>query len=230
LSLRSDLNSSYMSSALRSVLRVICCDMKRTSASPHGGLLHRLSNRPAQLEPNTTAGQLVDCRQHCCQGSGRQATADDTSGTKAGFVPSACPLGHLAQGLPPIRLITSSLVRPCCMHHVSSRLLSTGSGRSRDASTASSLYPRRFSSSTTCCLLTDCGMTITKPLCQQVTRQICVRVCARDLTRRDERGRRLRPIRTLGTLLGGSWCRAAARSWRTRAHPAGLNWRYTASS
>ena len=68
---------------------------------------------------------------------------------------------------------------PC---HVSSRLLSTGSGRSRDASPASSLYPRRFSSSTTCCLLTDCGMTITKPLCQQVTRQICARVCARDLT------------------------------------------------
>ena len=31
LSLRSELNSSYMSSALRSVLRVICCDVKRTS-------------------------------------------------------------------------------------------------------------------------------------------------------------------------------------------------------
>jgi hypothetical protein len=98
----------------------------------------------------------------------------------------------LAHGLPPNRLITSSRVRPCCMHHVSSRLISTGSGRSRDASPASSLYPRRFSSSTTYCLLTDCAMTITKPLCQQATRQICARVCPRDLTGGGETGRRLR--------------------------------------
>jgi len=46
-----------------------------------------------------------------------------------------------------------------------SRLASTGSGRSRDASAASSLYPRRFSSSTTCCLL-YCSMSITKSLRQ----------------------------------------------------------------
>ena len=157
LSLRSELNSSYMSSALRSVLRVICCDMKPNKDYEASGLL------PALLPRQRTAG---DCRRHL-RNDGR-------------FRALRVPLGHLAQGLPPIRLITSSRVRPCCMHHVSSRLLSTGSGRSRDASTASSLYPRRFSSSTTCCLLTDCGMTITKPLCQQVTRQICVRVCVHE--------------------------------------------------
>ena len=71
----------------------------------------------------------------------------------------------LAQGLPPIRLITSSRERPCCMHHPSSRLISTGSGSSRDASTAISVYPMRFSWSTTYCLL-YCSMTITKSLRQ----------------------------------------------------------------
>jgi len=51
------------------------------------------------------------------------------------------------------------------MHHPSSRLISTGSGSSRDAATAISAYPMRFSWSTTYCLL-YCSMTITKSLRQ----------------------------------------------------------------
>lgn len=70
----------------------------------------------------------------------------------------------LAQGLPPIELITSSWVRPCCMHQASSRLTSTGSGRSRDASSTSSGRLRVCSRSITCCLLYS--MAITKLLCQ----------------------------------------------------------------
>lgn len=84
LSLRSELNSSYMSSALRSVLRVNCRDMKRTSTTKQvttaaaasmptmychhtvitspGDYYTGLSSCPGQLEPNTTAGQLVDCK------------------------------------------------------------------------------------------------------------------------------------------------------------------------
>jgi hypothetical protein len=98
LSLRSGLNSSYMSSALRSVLRVICCDMKRTSTTKQemtaATKRDRRSTRgllPALLLRQRTAG---DSRRHL-RNEGR-------------FRASACPLGHLAQGLPPIRLITSS--------------------------------------------------------------------------------------------------------------------------
>ena len=67
------------------------------------------------------------------------------------------------QGLPPIRLTISSWERPCCISHALSRSISTGSGRSRDASSASPGSLRVCSTSTTCCLL-YCCMAITKPL------------------------------------------------------------------
>src|ERR1700751_5444770 len=78
LSLWSELNSSYMSSALRSVLRVICCVMKRTSTTKqemtaaaasrptmycHHTVITSPGDNydcPGQLEPNTTA--VSSCR------------------------------------------------------------------------------------------------------------------------------------------------------------------------
>jgi hypothetical protein len=105
----------------------------------------------------------------------------------------------LAQGLPPIRLITSlSQERPCCVHHASTRLASTGSGRSRDASSASSVYPRRFSRSTTYCLLYCCRMTITKPLYQPDAT-----VAQRHIRRVAALRRRWLPVTALGLSLTG---------------------------
>ena len=68
----------------------------------------------------------------------------------------------LTQGLPPMRLIRSSWVRPCRRHHAWSSSRSTGSGRSRNASSASCWYPRRRIESITYCLL-YC-IVITEPL------------------------------------------------------------------
>ena len=62
----------------------------------------------------------------------------------------------------PERPAWKSALRPCCMPHLSSCSESTGSGRVRDASSASSANPQRRSKSTTSCLL--CGTAITKPL------------------------------------------------------------------
>ena len=78
-------------------------------------------------------------------------------------IPRPGPIGAanlLPQGLPPTRLIKSLRLRPYWIPSASSRRLSTGSGRTRDASSAASVYPRRLSVSITCCLLNWLGIGI----------------------------------------------------------------------
>jgi hypothetical protein len=71
------------------------------------------------------------------------------------------PAGSLTQGLPPIRLISSSRDMPSRSQKSWACSRSTGSGRTRDASSAACGNPMRRSLSTTYCLL--CCMAITSP-------------------------------------------------------------------
>jgi hypothetical protein len=71
----------------------------------------------------------------------------------AGQPPSRLEPGR--QGLPPIRSMRSSLVTPYDWRTSTAKSRSTGSGRTRRASSASSGNPVRRSMSTTCCLA-DC--------------------------------------------------------------------------
>ena len=99
--------------------------------------------------------------------AGHRVITYDRRGCGASSRPSTgYDFGTLAADLHvPLRLTISSWERPCCIIHASARSISTGSGRSRDVSSASSGSLRVCSTSTTCCLLYR--MMITKLLCQR---------------------------------------------------------------
>ena len=65
--------------------------------------------------------------------------------------------GTPRHGLPPIRLMSSPMLMPCGTAHAATCSLSTGSGRSRRASSAISGNPALYRTSTTCCLVSCTG-------------------------------------------------------------------------
>ena len=110
-----------------------------------------------------TAPPAADSLSHpsCALSASRRR---ESAGRPAGRERNTHTANLLAQGLPPIWLIKSSWVRPCCINQADTRSTSAGSGRTRDASSASCVCPMRLSRSITSCLL-YCCMAITKPLC-----------------------------------------------------------------